>query len=200
MRKVSVALLGFFALALVACPGPKRDDTAQAAPEAAPTPTKSGFETQTSPPYDQRFIDTMKAHHDQAIQMARMAVDKTSSAEVRTMAQKMIADQERDEAEMRSWREQWFPGAPDVADLTVPGAEPMTAAHMERLQPLSGHDFDHAFIEMMIPHHESAIAMGRDAATKGEHEEVRRKGQEIADKQQREVEELKKMLDAMAAH
>ena len=199
MRKASVGLLGLLALAVAACPA-RRDETAEATPSLPPTPTKSGFESPQSPPYDQRFIDTMKAHHDVAIQMARMAVDKAANSEVRAMAQKMIADQERDEAEFRAWREQWFPGAPDVADTSMPGAAPMTASDMERLQPLSGHDFDHAFLEMMIPHHESAVAMGRDAAVNGEHEELRRKGQEIADKQQREVEELKKMRAAMAAH
>lgn len=191
---------------IVAACGDRAGDqgSAEAELSAATPAATSGSEgasaaTAAQPGYDLRFIDSMRAHHDQGIQMAQMAVEKATSAEVRQMAQKMIADQQQDEAQMRGWRDQWYPGQPDAHDMSMPGMSAMNM-DMSKLQSATGHDFDHAFLEMMVPHHEGAIAMGRDGAAKAEHEELRRKAQEIADKQQREVEDIRKMQSSLEAH
>ena len=47
-----------------------------------------------------------------------------------------------------------------------------------------GQEFDLMFIDMMIPHHESAIAMARVALARAEHEEIRTLAQEIIAGQQ----------------
>jgi uncharacterized protein (DUF305 family) len=202
MLKRMAAFLGV-ALMLSACDSGGRDEATGVSNEgqgaAAPTSAAPTTGEVRAASYDLRFIDTINAHHDHGIQMARMAVDKASSTEVREMAQTMIADQEKDKAELRAWRDQWFSGSADAHDMSLPGASSMNM-DMSRLQSPTGHAFDHAFLEMMVPHHEGAIAMGRDAAANAEHEELRRKGQEIADKQQREIEDIKKMQASLAAH
>jgi uncharacterized protein (DUF305 family) len=197
-------MMPFLAVALIvsACESGAPDDeatTGESGQGAASAPAAASARPAAAESYDLRFIDTIKAHHEHGIQMAQMAVQKASSAEVREMAQKMVADQQRDNAELASWRGQWFAGAADAMDMSLPGASSMNM-DMSSLQSATGHDFDHAFLEMMVPHHEGAIAMSRDAAAKAEHDELRRKAQEMADKQQREIEDIKKMQSSMAAH
>ena len=56
-------------------------------------------------------------------------------------------------------------------------------------------DFDLMFIDMMIPHHEGAIAMAQVALARAEHEEVRQLAQAIIDVQSREIEHLRAWRD-----
>ena len=54
-----------------------------------------------------------------------------------------------------------------------------------------GHDFDAMFIDMMVPHHESAVAMSRDAIVKAEHPEIKALAQRIIDAQTKEIDQMK---------
>jgi uncharacterized protein (DUF305 family) len=187
-------------LALAGCGADARNETAEATsaePPLTAEPAAPGTSTAQGP-YDLRFIDTMLVHHDQGIQLAQLAAEKAESAELRAMAQRMLSDQQQDEAELRSWRDQWFVGAADAHDMSLPGASSMSV-DMARLESASGAEFDEAFLELMAQHHEAGIAMARDAATNAEREELRRKAQEIADEQTRENEELRALQPPVAA-
>lgn len=59
--------------------------------------------------YEARFIDSMIPHHEGAILMAKDALSKTSKPELKEMAQKMITEQEKEIAMLRSWRQAWYP-------------------------------------------------------------------------------------------
>lgn len=58
--------------------------------------------------YDDRFIDMMIPHHDGAVMMAEDALKKARKPELKTMAQKIIDDQNKEIAQMKQWRTQWF--------------------------------------------------------------------------------------------
>lgn len=190
MRIINLGLVA--ALIVAVNPPPASAHEPHASPHVA-----AGQSSNTAA-YDLRFIDTMRAHHEQGIQMAQMAEQRASTAELRAMAKKMIADQRKDQAELASWRKKWYGAAAGARDMSLPGASAMNM-DMSSLRKAAGHDFDHQFISMMIPHHEGAISMGREGASKAAHAELRRKAEEIADKQQREVADLKKMQAAMGA-
>lgn len=51
--------------------------------------------------------------------------------------------------------------------------------------------YDHRFIDAMIPHHEKAVAMAKDAAKKAKRPEVRSMAQNIIRAQEREIAQLK---------
>lgn len=57
-------------------------------------------------------------------------------------------------------------------------------------------DFDLAFIDMMIPHHRSAVAMAQVAVVRGEHQEVRDLAQSIIESQQAEIQQMQTWRDA----
>ena len=51
-------------------------------------------------------------------------------------------------------------------------------------------DFDKAFIDAMIPHHQSAIDAAEMALDNAEHPEIQELAQAIIDAQQREIDEM----------
>ena len=59
-------------------------------------------------PFDRQFIDMMIPHHQEAIRMARMELDKGKSAETKKLAQAIIDAQAREIDDMNTWRVSWF--------------------------------------------------------------------------------------------
>jgi uncharacterized protein (DUF305 family) len=52
---------------------------------------------------DKDFAMMMRAHHQQAVEMAQVQVQKGKSPELKKMAQKIIADQKKEIAQFDNW-------------------------------------------------------------------------------------------------
>lgn len=52
---------------------------------------------------DLDFVRAMIPHHEGAVEMARVAIDHCSDAELKRLAEKIIADQEKEISDMRDW-------------------------------------------------------------------------------------------------
>src|SRR6266545_4085952 len=137
-------------------------------------------------PFDQAFIDAMVPHHREAIEMAKAANSRGLS--------------QREIAQMLDWREQWFgsrtlgPVLPEV--LGLPEGE-LGMEHGSADEVADAEDVDATFTEMMIPHHEGAIAMAEQAAERGQHEEVKDLAAAIIAAQKREIGIMKKHASGM---
>jgi uncharacterized protein (DUF305 family) len=59
-------------------------------------------------PFDLAFINAMIPHHLSALMMAEMAVQQATHPELAAFAQTMIEAQEREIAQMRAWRTDWY--------------------------------------------------------------------------------------------
>lgn len=62
----------------------------------------------------------------------------------------------------------------------------------EQLKGKTGDDFDKAFIEMMIAHHEGAVAMAELIPLRAKHDEVKTLGEAIISAQTKEIAEMKR--------
>ena len=91
------------------------------APKDSATPTAKGPMTMdmaadverlraAGEPFDRAFIDAMIAHHNDAIVVARAAESRAEHAEIKELARAIVRDQEREVAQLRQWRQAWFPG------------------------------------------------------------------------------------------
>lgn len=105
---------------------------------------------------DVRFAEGMIPHHRQALEMAELVPARSSSKEVRTLAERIGAAQRPEIAAMTSWlesvgRPQDGHGGHD--DHTV------TPEEMNRLRTARGAAFDELFLTLMIRHHEAAVTM-----------------------------------------
>lgn len=63
----------------------------------------------TDPDYERRFIDMMVPHHEGAIMMARHALENANRPELKEQARKIIEAQEKEIAQFKKWRKEWYP-------------------------------------------------------------------------------------------
>jgi uncharacterized protein (DUF305 family) len=159
---------------------------------ATETSASTAAETSTTPtaaPYDLQFIDSLTKHHQMAIDMAKMGTPKFEHQPLKDSAKTMVDDQTKEIAQLRQWRDQWYPGAAPAENMQMPGMSSMSM-EMSHMQSMSGHALDMMFIDMMIPHHESGLAMGQDALAKAEHAEIKELAQKMIEKQKKEIEQM----------
>jgi uncharacterized protein (DUF305 family) len=176
------------ALLLAGCGG---DDE----PEQAAT-ASSG----SAVPFDLAFIDAMVPHHREAIEMAEAAKTRgLTQPDLTKIADDIIASQQREIDQMLDWREEWFgsrqlgPILPAV--LGVPEEE-LGMHHGSGDQIAGAIDVDATFAQMMIPHHEGAIAMAEVAKERAQHDEIKDLADAIIGAQEREIATLKKHASA----
>ena len=141
--------------------------------------------------YDLQFIDTMSAHHQSAIDMAKMVDGKTQNAELKKFAGQIIADQSKEIAQMKEWREKWYAGKPAAKNMEMTGMmdsmKMMMGDSMKKMASAGGKDFDLMFVDMMTPHHAGAVTMAKEALTKAEHPEIKTLSNQIIKAQDAEI-------------
>jgi uncharacterized protein (DUF305 family) len=156
-------------------------------------------------PFDQAFIDAMVPHHEAALMMAKMAVKKAHYGEVRGMAHKMISDQQKEIKQLKAWRKAWYgsdetPAMMHDGDkMTMPGNMMGLPMKMEmdmgKLENAKGREFDKMFLQMMIPHHASAISMAQEALNVTGRKELRGMARQIIHAQAHEIGKMQDVLD-----
>ena len=144
-----------------------------------------------SAPYDLQFLDTMSAHHQSAVDMAKMVDGKTDNAELKKFAAGIIADQNKEIAQMKEWREKWYSGKPAAKNMEMSGMmdsmKMMMGGEMKKMEDAKGKDFDIHFLDMMTPHHLGATVMAKEALTKAEHPEIKTLANQIIKAQEAEI-------------
>lgn len=154
--------------------------------------------------YDLRFIDAMTPHHQGAVEMAKEAQQKSQHPEIKKLADDIIKAQSKEIPQMKQWRQAWYPKAGDK-----PMAYHAQMGHMMEMSPdqmksmmmsmdLGAADaqFDLRFLNAMIPHHEGAITMAKDALSKSKHPELKKLAQDIVTSQQKEIDQMKQWRQA----
>ncbi len=149
--------------------------------------------------YDLRFIDSMVMHHQGAVNMAQEVLQKSQRSEMKKLAQDIIAAQKQEIAQMKQWRTTWYPNADQTPLAWHPEMGHMMAMSEDMEQSMmmsmdlgsADADFDLRFINAMIPHHEGALVMAKDALSKTKRPEMKKLSQAILTSQQQEIEQMK---------
>jgi uncharacterized protein (DUF305 family) len=138
---------------------------------------------------DENFIDMMVPHHRGAIDEAEVAIENAEHEELRSLSEGIIADQRAEIEDMREIKEDEY-GTREVPMQMSEGQMGMMGM-MEEPEELANEDpFDRAFIDNMIPHHQSAIAMAEVALDESENPEIRELSRNIIDSQRAEIEQM----------
>jgi uncharacterized protein (DUF305 family) len=145
---------------------------------------------------DRHFIEQMIPHHDDAVAMAELALDRAEHAELRELAQTIRTTQSQEIDQMRSWYEAWYGvGVPD--DLLDRGSGMMgmgmgRMADSADLQVLeAAQPFDREFIEQMVPHHQMGVMMAQMVLSGSAREEIRSLARSIIRTQSDEIERMR---------
>ena len=107
---------------------------------------------------DVEFIDAMVPHHEMAVMMADMVLDKGADAHVKDMAQMMKDAQNTEIDELKATRKR-LTGSDEVPEMHDPHMD----EDMDTMMDAEGAALDRLFLEHMLPHHAGAIQMAHNA-------------------------------------
>jgi uncharacterized protein (DUF305 family) len=139
---------------------------------------------------DKAFIDAMVPHHQGAIDMAEIALKNAEHVEIKQLSENIISTQRAEIKELKSIKKEEFGTSEVPMEMS---ADDMQMMGMTDPDELANKDpFDKAFIDAMIPHHQSAIDMAKIAYEKGENARIKELAENIVSAQQEEIEEMKR--------
>ena len=149
---------------------------------------------------DVMFAQMMIPHHQQAVELADLALEPTSAAspEILQLAQQIRDGQEPEIKQMTALLIQWEQPLDSHAAMGH-GSEMegmLSEQEMMRLATLTGSEFDAAWIAAMTIHHQGAIAMASVAANDGVNPDIKALTAAIIEVQQREIETLQALSTA----
>lgn len=190
---------------LAACGSDDSPSAATAPPAATADPTVSTGPASTTGSAalndaDIEFAQGMIAHHEQAIEMAEIALDPNvgASAEVIDLATRIKGAQDPEVAQMTEWlTAAGQPVAMDTAEghdmSSMEGM--MTAEQMDAMAEMMNDEFNRRWLEMMIAHHEGAIAQSQAVKANGSNADVLALADQIISAQQAEIAEMQALLE-----
>ena len=139
------------------------------------------------------FAEMMIPHHQQAIDMSELALERSSNPQIRDLSQRIIDGQTR-EIDLMS---EWLPEGRRDVDMPLMGMSGMggmaSEEEMAELNTLSGEDFDRLFLTLMITHHEGALHMVH-MIDDSDRDEVAQLAQDITRVQTEEIDEMTRLL------
>lgn len=147
---------------------------------------------------DVTFAQSMIPHHQQAVEMARMAQSKASSAEVKALADKIAAAQGPEIDVMTGWLKDWGKSTSSPSNMSgmdmgsMPGM--MSDAEMKKLDASTGAQFDRMFLTMMIAHHNGAIEMAKTEQSAGKDQKAVKLARSIESAQSAEIATMRGLL------
>jgi uncharacterized protein (DUF305 family) len=168
----------------------QRSDTKSETTNTATTPSGKQAHSVTIA-NDREFLEHMVPHHQEAIDTSRIVASRTQNAEIKKLAETIIAAQTKEVGEMKAWYKNWygtdFPTNPDYMPM------------MGNYETMPIQDLDNQYLSEMIGHHEGAIDTAKQIVNKAEHSEVKQLAQNVIDTQQGEIDMMRGMITSPAA-
>ncbi|WP_433697674.1 DUF305 domain-containing protein [Nocardiopsis sp. CA-288880] len=143
---------------------------------------------------DVEFARMMIPHHRQAVEMSELARTRAGE-DVRALAEEIEAAQGPEIDRMNGLLESWGEDTGDTGAGDHAGMDGMLSQEqMAELEQAEGEAFDTLFLELMVLHHEGAVAMAETELEEGADPGARELAREIVDAQRSEIELMDTML------
>ena len=175
-------------------------DTAAAvasAPASAPTDTgmrnmkpmdnMNGMANMTGDA-DHDFLRMMSDHHKGMIAMAHMTKERNDVGSAVADAKKIDAAQDKELDRMVTMLEK------DFKDAYAPKVMPDNQAMADKMKDMKGTEYERAFYENTITHHQAAVKMVDAYLPKGKSAAIRQMAEKIKADQTKEIAEFRKKL------
>lgn len=165
-----------------------------------------------------RYMEGMIDHHQMALDMAEDCLTKVETESFRAVCQGVIDAQTPEIETLRGWLREWYgieyapmamselmelmDLAPDAGmemghgdHTTNPMTDmPMMMGMMAGLDRVEGAEYEAAWLEAMVDHHDDAVHMSERILERAEHADLRALAQQIIDDQTAEIERMESML------
>jgi uncharacterized protein (DUF305 family) len=171
-------------------------------------------------PFDQVYIDMMLPHHASVVALAEAATPYLEDPALQAIAAQIVTTQQAEQGELTALRVALYgSGEPaPMADIMPAMAALMPEAHDLMMGDMDQMDAtalvarfcaegtsgapgaaDRLFIDLVIPHHESAIAASEPALTMAASPELRAFAQNVIDGQQAEIDQMEAIRATLPA-
>lgn len=197
-RHFAVAASSALVVLVAACGAPHASDPSGAAATSLSSPSVGTVANVSDS--DISFAQLMIPHHQQAVEMADLALSRTTSPEVQQLAEQIKAAQGPEIEMMSMWLQGW--GAPmemgedhsghDMGDMEMSGM--MSTDDMQSLADAQGADFDRMWLEMMIAHHQGAMSMAEQVKGASSNPDVTKLASAVMTEQQAEIDTMENLL------
>lgn len=163
-----------------------------------------------------RFMQGMVDHHQLALDMATHCLDDAETTDVRNLCQEIIDAQTLEIEQMQTWLLNWYNIAYDPVSIftlsdehtedghgtshsnanpLIPDTDmSMTMGMMAGLNRYEDVDYDIAWVEAMIDHHDDAVHMAERMLTRFVHSELGEFAQSIIDAQTTQIVQMEALL------
>ena len=145
---------------------------------------------------DRHFIEQMIPHHEGAVAMAKLALEKSKRTEIKMLATAIIEGQTKEIQEMTVWYKDWFGKDVPKVNTGMMGGGMMFSSgmHMGGQEDITmlqnATDFDKAFLEAMIPHHQLALMMVQMLEAGTNRPEMLQLAKNITTSQSKEIQQM----------
>jgi uncharacterized protein (DUF305 family) len=145
-------------------------------------------------------------HHQMALDMAAHCLEKAESQDLLDLCQAIIAAQKPEIEQMQAWLLAWYnidyaPMSMEVGEDNPHAAHgaphsdpPMMMGMMAGFNRLKGVEYELAWLESMIDHHDDALHMSERLLTRAQHAELRALAEAIISAQSAEIERMEAMI------
>ncbi len=203
-RRLLASLTLAASLALTACGGD---------PDDPPSAVRTADNGDVYNDADVTFATEMIQHHAQALVMVDLTQDRTLAPEVRQLAEEIRDAQVPEIERLTDWLTAWDQEVPATMRDHGQGSEDMggmdhgdagsgeqdmpgmmSEEDLADLEGASDTEFQDRWLEMMIEHHEGAVAMAEDEVADGAYGDAISMAEDIVSTQQDEIDRMKGLL------
>ncbi|MFD7530871.1 DUF305 domain-containing protein [Streptomyces sp. NPDC059849] len=156
---------------------------------------------------DVKFAQQMIPHHQQAIEMAKLADGRAADPEIKKLATAIEKAQDPEINTMKGWLTSWGKPLPSSSMGDMPGMDHgsdgsgmpgmMSDKDMDDLAAAKGKDFDKKFAQLMIGHHQGAVTMAEDEQKNGDNAGAKKLAGAVVTAQTAEIEQMNKIIDRL---
>jgi uncharacterized protein (DUF305 family) len=146
---------------------------------------------------DVSFATDMAAHHQQAVEMSQMLLDKSDiDPRVVTLAQNIKAAQYPEIKQMKSWLSDWGQKSDSMSGMDMSGTL-MSDSDMNDLKSSTGLAASKLFLTQMTVHHKSALVMAKTEVDSGKNADAVKLAKNIISTQTNEITTMSEILASL---
>ncbi|NMF62581.1 hypothetical protein DP113_33445 (plasmid) [Brasilonema octagenarum UFV-E1] len=144
--------------------------------------------TEPASRFDVRFLQETIGHHQMAVDMAQLSVEKAINSDLRDLSQNIITTQTQEIEIMQSWLKDWY------GYSYTPQKKPGDMRMLDQMAMMSGAEFEIDFMQEMTDHHKSMLSDAVPCTYRAGHDDLTGLCHNIVDTQTREINQMQQWL------